>query len=333
MSRARAAVSSDTWGEGAAMGPVFIAGASRSGKTLMRWMLSSHSRIAIARRAEMWPRFYARFGDLARPENFERCLRALLGRRHIAALVSDPDRLRRDFWGGAPTYARLFALVYEQDAHGIGKTRWGDQSAFFERFAGDLLSAYPGAKVIHMIRDPRDRHHAILDRGARRAGAAGASTISWLRSVALAKDNAERHPNAYKLVRYETLVASPQETIRDVCAFLGEKPEPQMLRMERVERYRARSAGDGRGPISTSYIGRYRGRIGAGDVAFIQSFAGRQMLSLGYRMDPVRLTLTERIHHAAFGWPLGVARMGSWRARTIFNRASMTLAPSLAARS
>jgi hypothetical protein len=72
--------------DAAPAGPIFIGGTSRSGKTLMRWMLSSHPRIVVTRRTEMWTRFYGRFGDLTEPANLERCLRAMLERRQIADL-------------------------------------------------------------------------------------------------------------------------------------------------------------------------------------------------------------------------------------------------------
>ena len=81
--------------------PSSSAGSSRSGKTLMRWILSSHPRIAVSRRTEMWPRFHGRFGDLANTKNLERCLDAMLERKQIAALAPDVDRLRRDFRHGA----------------------------------------------------------------------------------------------------------------------------------------------------------------------------------------------------------------------------------------
>lgn len=294
------------------MGPIFVGGASRSGKTLMRWMLSSHSRIAVSRRTEMWPRFYARFGDLASPENLDRCLGAMLARPQIASLVTDPDRLRRDFAEGEPTYGRLFALVHEQYAARCRKPRWGDQTGLIERFADALMLAYPDARIIHMVRDPRDRHEAVVGtRRAHRAGALGRSTGSWLLSAGLARRNAARSPGAYRIVRYENLVDQPEETLRALCAFLGEAFEPAMLRLDGVRRYdRERAeAADGT-PISTAHVGRYRERMSRPDLAFIQAVAGGEMVRQGYPPDPVRLTGGDFVRFVA-RWPLNRARMVS----------------------
>ena len=75
-------------------GPIFIGGLSFSGKTQLRLLLGTHPNIVITRRTRMWTRFYGRFGDLSRPENFERCLEAMLRNKHICALNPDPARIR-----------------------------------------------------------------------------------------------------------------------------------------------------------------------------------------------------------------------------------------------
>jgi len=304
-------------------GPIFIGGAGRSGKTLMRWILSSHRRIAVSRRTEMWPRFHGRFGELARPENLERCLAAMLDRKQIAALAPDLDRLRRDFRRGAPTYARLFALIHEQYAERCGKVRWGDQTGSIERYTEQLMAAYPGARVIQMIRDPRDRYEALLGRGRQRPGAVGRATAEWLGSVGFMDRNRLRHPNACTIVRYESLVGAPEETMRRICAFVGEVFEPAMLRMQNVRRYDAERATSSDGtPISTAHVGRYRGRLGRRDLAFIQAVAGRQMLALDYRPDPIHPTTGERIRWATVGWAPSLARLGRKGALDALHRSS-----------
>jgi Sulfotransferase family len=303
-------------GGSSVMGPIFLGGASRSGKTLMRWMLSSHSRIVVTRRTEMWPRFYARFGDLRRPENFERCLGAMLARAHIASLATDPDRLRRDFWRGPPSYGRLFALVHEQFARRCGKARWGDQTPLVERFTGELVSAYEGTRVIHLIRDPRDRYEAILERGRQGPFCVQRSMTNWLVSAALAARNAHRYPGAYKVVRYETLARRPEETMRDVCAFVEEDFEPGMLDVEGTRRYQGERAASSTGSaISTAYIGRYRDGLDCRELACIQSLAGRQLLAFGYRPEPIQLTSGDRIRFATIDWPVGLALASSTRAQ------------------
>lgn len=275
-------------------GPIYVGGTGRSGKTLMRWLLSSHSRLAVSRRADTWPRFYARYGDLAHPANLERCLGAMLARPQVAALVTDPERIRSDFALGRPTYGRLFAIVHQQYAASRGKPRWGDQCALIERFAEPVLAAHPDARILHLIRDPRDRHEAAAARGTSfRPASAARSAASWLRSARLARRHAARWPDNYRVVRYETLVTRPDDAMREVCAFLGEDYEPVMLRLDTVRRYDQERPDDGGSPISRTYVGRYRGRISPADLLLIQVVAGRAMDDFGYAPDPVPLGFTQ----------------------------------------
>ncbi|MDI9547716.1 MAG: sulfotransferase, partial [Chloroflexota bacterium] len=113
-------------------GPIFIGGTGRSGKTWMRFMLSSHPNICLSRRANLWTDHDGRYGDLARVANLERCLDTLLRSKHIQFLNPDADRIRREFRHGPATYARLFALLHEHYAEQQGKPRWGDQTEMIE---------------------------------------------------------------------------------------------------------------------------------------------------------------------------------------------------------
>jgi len=272
-------------------GPIFVSGASRSGKTLMRGILSSHSRIVVSRRTDMWPRFYERFGDLDQRENFERCLDEMLERPQIAALDPDIDRVRREFGRGPRTYPRLFALIHEHYAERCGKPRWGDQTAGLERMADTVIPAYPGTRFIHMLRDPRDRYAALVARRPQRRFALERSTIAWVRSAVLAARNSARHPDVYCAVRYEVLVSRPEQTIRNLCTFLHEKFEPAMLRMENEPRYdEARRASSVGIPLTTAYIGCHRDVLDRRSSAFVRLVARPEMRRLGYLNLPSHAT-------------------------------------------
>jgi Sulfotransferase family len=175
--------------------------------------------------------------------------------------------------------------------------------------AEPVITAYPNARILHLIRDPRDRHEAVTARaGPFRPGTAGRSAASWLRSARLARRNAARWPDNYRVVRYETLVSHPEPTMRDVCTFLGEDYEPAMLRLDAARRYdHDRNEADG-SPISTAYIGRHQGRVSPVDLTFIQRVAARQMDDFGYAHEPISLTVTERAR-LALQWPVDVARL------------------------
>jgi Sulfotransferase family len=300
-------------------GPIYIGGLDRTGKTTIRAFLASHPNIAIPEvGSNMWTYFYGQFGDLGKTENLERCLEAMLRYKHVRFLEPNPERIREEFSRGARTYARLFSLFLIHYAEREGKQRWGAQTGLIERYADLLFEAYPGIKIIHMIRDPRDRYEASLALWPGGKGRAGGATARWRYSIRLAERNLRRYPTDYLVVRYEDMVLDTEKTLRDVCGFLGETFRPEMLSMPGAARRRGKlmrgswqqSEGN---PLSSEFIGRFRGRVHRRELAFMQLHAGRKMRTYGYIPDRLNLGLSDWILFAALDWPNQFSRMAAWR--------------------
>jgi hypothetical protein len=314
-------------------GPIFIAGLERSGTSLIFALLASHPNIAMTRRTNMWTYFYNQYGDLSQSDNFEHCLSMMMRYKRLVVLKPDPDRIRREFWQGEPTYARLFALLEEHYADRIGKPRWGDKSLNTERYADPIFEAYPGARILHMIRDPRDRYASVLTRWKYRRGGIGSGTAMWLSSAKLAERHQQRFPDHYKVIRYETLATQPEKTLREVCAFIGEDYSPAMLSMEGAANFREDGGNSSYGQrkpgvISTDSIGRYRQVLPMGDIAFLQMYAGQEMVYFDYQPEPIQLAGKERLLFAVADWPLNVTKLVAWRLRNTINNRKGRALPS-----
>ena len=298
-------------------GPVFIAGPDRSGTTLIYAILGSHSRISMVRRTNVWRFFYRRYGDLAVAANFERCLHDLILYRRIAKLQPDADRLRREFQAEGPkTYGRLFSLLHEQLAEREGKPRWGDKSLHTEHHAAEVFAEFPDARIVHMLRDPRDRYSSAIKRHGRDVHRVAAATGRWLLSTRAGLRDAQRWPDRYTIVRYEDLAREPDRVMREVCAFFGEAFEPEMLRMGAEPEHTAAGANSSfgdiePGAISTKAIGRYRTGLSPMEWRFVQAMAGPLMRAMGYELDEVELRGT-RLRYYAWFLPLNAARMLGW---------------------
>ena len=303
--------------------PVFISGTNRSGTTLMYALLATHPNLSMVRRTDMWRYFYGRFGDLSQPENFEHCLRTMLSYKRIVNLKPDPERIRQEFWQGEASYGRLFALIHQHNAERSGKTRWGDKSLHTEEYADQIFSEFPQARIIHVIRDPRDRYASVKKRLNATSRRIGVDTVKWLASVRIARKAAERYPDRFMIVRYETLAQQPEETLQLVCDFIGEPYTPEMLTMSGARRYHEAGANTSYekvkpGVISTRSIGRFRQVISAWEIAFIQTFARRTMAEFGYELEPTSLPIRKRLAYLA-ALPLGLARMARWMALDRFS--------------
>jgi len=298
-------------------GPIYIGGLDRSGKTTMAAYLASHPDIAIpAVGSNMWTYFYGQYGDLFDRDNFERCLDAMLHYKHVRFLQPDPDRIRREFSQGPATYARLFSLFLIHFAERMGKPRWGAQTGLIERYADHLFAAYPGLRIVHMLRDPRDRYTASLTRWPDGKGRAGGAAARWRYSTALAERHARRHPDGYLLVRFEDLVVDTEPTLRRVCAFVGAPYTPAMLQMEAAPKLRRTlEAGGGEAPhlLRRDFVGGYRGAVPPAELAFIQLHLGRRMRSYGYAPERDLLSTAGWLRFAVTAWPDQMGRFVAWR--------------------
>jgi len=312
-------------------GPIYVAGLERSGTSLIFALLASHPSIAMSRRTNLWTYFYNQYGDLSQQENFEHCLKTMRQYKRLVPLKLDYDRIREEFWQGETTYPRLFALIERQYAERLGKPRWGDKSLNTERYADLIFVAYPGAKILHMVRDPRDRYASALTRWKVSRGGVGAGTAMWLSSVNMARRHQERYPDQYKIIRYETLVSQPEKTLREICAFIGEDYSPEMLRMEGAETFRDEGGNSSYeqlepGSISTKSIGRFRKVLSNRQLAFIQTYARPDMLTFDYPLEPTQLSFTDQLVFTCVERPVNLTRLLVWNIVDAYrNRTGRTL--------
>jgi hypothetical protein len=294
-------------------GPIFLAGIDRSGIGFLCELLEAHLNIAMTRRTNFWTFYLNRFGNLGCAENFERCLAEMMAFRRMQILRPDPDRLRREFEQGEKSYTRLFELLQTQRAERLGKTRWGDKSLDAESHADKIFAAYDHARMIHILRDPRDRCASVIThRGIERKEAVSVGTSHWLRSARLARRNALRYVDRYKIVRYESLVSDPKRTLDDVCTFVGENYSSAMLSVTSPASGRPDSASPSsraQRRIWTSSVGRFNEILSTREVAFIQMFAAREMARWGYKSAPAALTGSEKVSFFLKDCPANIFRM------------------------
>jgi hypothetical protein len=297
-------------------GPVFLAGSDRSGIGLLGESLNSHPQISISRRTRFWSLYYERFGDLSEPSNLSQAVHTMMQYTRMRDLTTDPDRVIQDFQipGADASYGRLLDLIQKQNLMRVGKSRWGDKTLNAEHHADAIYREYPTARVIHVIRDPRDRYASQLHhRGASR-GKVGAGSALWLSSVRSARRNQRKHPESYKIVRYEDLASRPQETIEDVCHFLDEPFDARMLTVS-SQPWRDDDnhgvIGRNSGYVTTS-IGRFGRDLAWRDIALIQLVTRKWMTALGYERITVRMSLRGWLRFVVLDAPLSLGRMVGW---------------------
>jgi hypothetical protein len=312
-------------------GPIFIAGPERSGTSLIFALLASHPNIAMSRRTNMWTHYYNQYGDLSNLDNFERCLTMMMRYKRLMKLNPNPDRIREEFWQGETTYGRLFSLLEEHYAEQLGKPRWGDKSLNTERYTDEIIQAYPNARIIHMIRDPRDRYSSSLARWKVSRGGIGAGTGIWINTITLAERFLKKYPNHYKTIRYEDLTDDPEKTLREICTFIDEPYADEMLSMDGAADFREKGGNSSYtkrkpGKITTSSIGKFRTVLNKHQVAYLQMFSKTTMKHYGYQLEEIKFTILDWARFLLYELPYNLARMVTWLGReAVLNRVGRNL--------
>jgi hypothetical protein len=277
--------------------PILLAGLDHSGKTALRGMLEAHPSIHIVRHVELWTRLRGWFAG--GPEGRQRVIEAL---EASGAMTSPLDRDRLSASASGGDFAALVRELGRQVCERAGTSRWGLQEALLELGASRVLEELPEARIVQLVRDPRDRYAEMLARGTVGRGGLGAETAAWIASARAGTTGVAQRPDAFRVVRYEDLAGDPERTLREMCAFVGEAFDPALI---------------GTLPPSPGEP------LAERDIAFVQAHASPEMRAHGYALRPVAGRagmLPQRLADAS-RWQLGQL---SWRRR------SRHLGPSLA---
>lgn len=287
-------------------GPIFLGGVDRSGIGLLGEVLECHPDVSMTRRTNFWSLYAGRFGDLSAPVAVDRCLDEMMRNRRMRVLAPDRDRLHADLARGPATYERLFALLQLQLMERRGCSRWGDKSLGAERFADTILSAYPSASMVHVLRDPRDRYASQATHRTNRRSGAGRGAALWHWSERLARRHSRRFSDRYLVVRYEDLVMDPDRILGQIRDLLGLDPSTGPIAPT---------------PFTTSSVARHRRDLDARDRRFLELSLGSGMHRWGYEPDSSDRTISQAISFWTRTVPLESVRAAAWTtSRTIRQR-------------
>jgi len=159
-------------------GYIFIVGVSRSGTTLMKNILNQSDWIAIAREnhfmghligSEGMRQRFRKIGDLRSDQNVTRLVEYIYSKdfnrgsifrkasshwRWIIRRV-EPQILTEKILASDRSDRALFSIIMQLFADRKGKPIMGEKTPAHYRYVSTLISWFPNARIIHMMRDPR----------------------------------------------------------------------------------------------------------------------------------------------------------------------------------
>ena len=227
-----------------APGPVFIVGMPRSGTSLVEQILASHSEVHGAGELPWIPRL-------------------------ADSLAAGPVSARPAFPGGvtavgAAALDRMAREYLRLSRTGRNQARYvTDKLPVNFLYLGLIELLFPGARIVHCARDPRDTALSLYSRPfglrlpfAYRLGDMAAFHGGYRR---LMRHWEEVLPLPLHTVRYEALVRDPEPVIRGLLAFLELGWEPACLEPHRSGRVIATASyAQVRAPIHAGAVGRWR---------------------------------------------------------------------------
>ena len=272
--------------------PFFIVGSGRSGSTLLRMILASHSRITIPPETWYLLPLIEQF-SLDQPLDapaVERVVGIMTGHYRWQDMALEASALRRQAAElDAPTLKEIVEIVYAKYMMMEGKPRWGDKTPGYVKIVPQLAELFPDAKFIHLLRDGRD-----VAKSFQSVGWYGPLLYKNTREWSEALDHHARlrdSPLTERLltVRYEDLVSATEATVREICEFLGEQFEPRMLAWEGhvtrlvPSREMLIHGKLGRRP-GLADVERWRREMTTGEVFVAEAFMGRHLARAGYTL-------------------------------------------------
>jgi hypothetical protein len=227
--------------------PLFIIGNPRSGTSLLRLILTSHSCILIPPECGFIIWLHEKYADWQITDNndiikVELFLNDLLTCKKFDTWLLDRAIIEMQIHDNQPeTYAELCCVVYSSFGLIVGKTLgiWGDKNNFHLNYLNQLLNLYKNARFLHLVRDGRDvacSYREVMATPSNSPYAPILKTnitdiaLEWSSNVIKIDSFLSTMPHeAAMTIRYEDLVLSPQSILMSICEWLSLPFEVDML--------------------------------------------------------------------------------------------------------
>jgi hypothetical protein len=251
-------------------------------------MLGAHPNLAIPDESHLYNNVYplvARYGDLRLARVRARLVSQILKTEHIKT------------WTPAPSVTDTLSRLEKNDFHGIvdgllrgwaalvGKARWGEKTPQHTLCWRTILSGFPNAQVVHLVRDGRD---VMLSYRSAFFGPKHVYPLAlrWRQYLSAAEEARTALGEARFLqVRYEDLVRAPERELRRICAFLDEEFTTDTLNFYRQRRAVSPDCRNSEGllqPVMSDNTGKWRANMTPRELRIFEALAGDCLERLDY---------------------------------------------------
>lgn len=282
--------------------PIFIIGNPRSGTTLLRLILSAHPNIYIAQEGGFLLFLYEKYKNFAGEKG------------KIINFVEDLMQTKKiEYWGivkeeivnyiikkQPKNYSELGTMVYKYygEKKYPGKKRWGDKNNYYLNYIDTINEIYPESKFIHIIRDGRDVACSYKDMSKIKNQKYAPNLPNQIIEIAENwKNNIETinasfnkiNKNRYIEIKYEDLVQNTRNTAKELCDFLNEAYDEDMLNYNKInldrepEDYSSWKSLVGQ-EITTKRIKRWEKELTSEEIKMFEKISEKQLTKYNYEL-------------------------------------------------
>lgn len=315
--------------------PVFVVGCPRSGTTILYHMLLSAGDFAVYRGESnvfnlLVPRFRGMRSAGDRRELLEMWLRSKLFRVSGLDANEISAKITAECHGGGD----FLRIVMQEVARKQGVGRWADSTPEHLLYMEEIKRQIPDALFIHIIRDGRDVALSYIKQGWShplpwdRDEHLGIAGLYWEWALRKGREQGRRLGADYQEVRFEELIANPQETLSRLGRFIAHDLDYDRIQragIGSVSQPNSSFAGESGGKFNP--VARWKTKMSPEQTASFEALVGDFLQELGYapmsetgrrasprsaRLRGSYLTMFEAKHWIRANTPLGrFVRLGS----------------------
>ena len=293
----------------------FIAGAAKSGTTLLVSLLDSHSELLVMPQdTAYFPTVLTKYRDRGRRAQFDYLTKeswtnvlfgfqAMRGRQDYGEFPKQKflETFERIAFHPANEKRDLLVLIMESYASVLGVPldrvkRWVEKTPANRNYVPEIFNRFPKAKLLLTMRDPRALLAAqiALERTRKTKRFSVYYVIAhWRTAAKLAKKiRAKEIPGL--VVMYEDLALDPKMSMQQVCGYLEVNFDPEIvLNPTKVGRSWAgnSAAGVRFTEISSEPVTRWRGELNEDEIGWVEMHCADLMLEFGYEPRLTRRSL------------------------------------------
>lgn len=258
--------------------PFFLVACGRSGTSLLRGLLNEHSRIAIPTESLFMIDYLRVRGKF----DLDELIDLLVDEPEIAewGLTVTGQELR-----GFQDITDILRALHTKYAASKRADVWGQKTPRIIRNLGLVGEAFPEARFIHLVRDPRAVVNSLINSDVHRSTAYHGSR-RWSMDVSAGLAYEDAHPERILRVRYEDLVRDTASTLEGVLDFLDLEFEANMTESQTgLEEYSAfydnihKNLARG---VSDEHVKKWQHQLDPQEIAVIESITGKLMDRLSY---------------------------------------------------